>query len=52
MSMMKKYELTRIADNIIDIAESERDNDLKVEMVCMRLIEDLGIEIIDDDEWN
>lgn len=44
---MKKLELGRIVDNILDIAESERDGDLKLEMICMQLIEDLDLDIED-----
>lgn len=44
---MKKLELGRIVDNILDIAESERDEDLKLEMICMQLIEDLDLDIED-----
>lgn len=42
---MTRLELGRIVDNIIDIAESERDEDLKLEMICIQLIEDLDLEI-------
>lgn len=42
---MTRLELGRIVDNIIDIAESERDEDLKLEMICAQLIEDLDLEI-------
>lgn len=44
---MKKLELGRIVYNILDIAESERDEDLKLEMICMQLIEDLDLDIED-----
>ena len=42
---MTRLELERIVDNIMDIAESERDEDLKLEMICIQLIEDLDLEI-------
>ena len=44
---MKRLELGRIADYILDIAESERDEDVKLEMICEQLIESLDLDIED-----
>ena len=42
---MKWNELYRIIDNILDIAESEQDEDTKVDMIAEYLIGDLGLEM-------
>ena len=42
---LKWNELYRIIDNVLDIAESERDEDTKVDMVAEYLISDLGLEV-------
>lgn len=44
---MKRLELGRIVDEIMDIAESERDEDLKLEMICEQLIDNLDLDIED-----
>lgn len=46
---MTRLELGRIVDSIMDIAESERDEDLKLEMICMELIENLDLDIKEDE---
>ena len=38
-----KLELLRIIDNILDVAESERDEDTKVDMIYEYLVGDLDI---------
>ena len=43
--MMKWNSLYRIIDNILDIAESERDEDTKVDMIAEYLINDLNIDM-------
>lgn len=42
---MKWNSLYRIIDNILDIAESERDEDDKVDMIAEYLIGDLDLEM-------
>lgn len=44
---MKRIELGRIVDYILDIAESERDEDVKLEIICEQLIESLDLDIED-----
>lgn len=44
---MKWNELYRIIDNILDVAESERDEDTKVEIIAEYLINDFGLEMED-----
>lgn len=45
--MLKWSSLYRIIDNILDIAESERDEDDKVDMIAEYLIEDLDLDMED-----
>lgn len=45
---MKWNELYRIIDNILDVAESERDEDTKVDMIAESLIGDFGLEMEDN----
>lgn len=42
---LTKLELLRIIDNILDIAESERDEDTKVDMIYEYLVGDLDINV-------
>ena len=45
--MLKWNSLYRIIDNILDIAESEWDENDKVDMIAEYLIEDLDLEMED-----
>ena len=42
---LTKIELLRIIDNILDVAESERDEDTKVDMIYEYLVGDLDINV-------
>lgn len=42
---LTKLELLRIIDNILDVAESERDEDTKVDMIYEYLVGDLDINV-------
>ena len=44
---MKRHELSRIVDYILEVAESDRDEDIKIEIICEELIDSGMVELED-----